>query len=304
MDINRETMDAFFRGLQNSFRGALKTQMPFDTRKVSTLVNSSTAVEDYTWLGESDEMREWIGSRVIKQLASFDYSIKNRKFELTLKANRDDLEDDRIGIYSTRAQLMGEAAALWEPRLVADSIIAGASTACYDGQYFFDTDHPVGKDGDISNVSNKRGGSDREAFYMMDLSRTIKPVLFQQRRGLTFDQITDTNSEHVFRFAEFLYGVDARGACGYSFWQLAMSSQTGLSDSQLITELLAMRKAMRAYENDEGRLLGVNPRALVIGPSNQDQFERVLKTQFLDSAQVTPNLVYNAFELIVVPYLP
>ena len=304
MDINRENMDLFFRGLQNSFRGALKTQMPFDTRKVSTLVNSSTAVEDYTWLGESDEMREWIGSRVIKQLASFDYSIKNRKFELTLKANRDDLEDDRIGIYSTRAQLMGEAAALWEPRLVADTLAAGASTACYDGQYYFDTDHPVGKDGDVSSVSNKRGGSDREPFYMMDLSRTIKPILFQQRRGLTFDQITDTSSEHVFKFAEFLYGVDARGAGGYSFWQLAMSSQTGLTDAQLIAELLAMRTAMRAYENDEGRLLGVNPRSLVIGPSNQDQFERVLKTQFLDYQAGAPNLVYNAFELIVVPFLP
>lgn len=305
MDINHENLAEFFRGVNKSFRDALKTEMPFAFDSVCTSVNSSSAREDYTWLGEADEMREWVGSRVAKQLASHDYSLKNKTYELTLKAKRTDLEDDVIGIYDTRARLMGEATALWKPRLVADCIAAGAATVCYDGQNFFDTDHPVGKDGDVASVSNNLGGSDHEPIYMCDLSKGIKPFVFQNRYSPDFVSRQDLSDPHVFQFDEFLFGSRARGAAGYTFWQMAMRSAAGGSTTAtLIAELREMRTAMKAFENDEGRLLGIQPKHIICGPSMVERVQQVVDSQYLDGALMTPNPIFKQFSVIEVPYLP
>ena len=77
----------------------------------------------------------------------------------------------------------------------------------------------------------------------------------------------------------------------------------------LATEVEAMAVAMRAYKSDEGRLLGINPRVIVCDPSAENDFRRMLGTaQIPTGAAATPNasipnVNYNAFELIVVPFL-
>ena len=324
VDINREGLDDFFRGLQVSFRNGFATEMPFAYERLCTMVKSTTAAEDYTWLGEADEMREWLGERVIRQLASHDYSIKNRKFELTLKAKKDDLEDDKIGAYSTRAEAMGNACKLQPARLVAEILqgkdkdgnaLPSKLLKCYDEQNFFDDEHPVGKDGNISLVSNDRGGTARPYFYMLDLSRPLKPLIFQRRKELDFVSKTDTTSDHVFKYDEYLYGASVRNACGFGLWQCAMRSAAGTTGAtnaallSLATEVEAMAVAMRAYRSDEGRLLGINPRVIVCDPSAENDFRRMLSTANIPIGEaaspnhVRVNVNYNAFELIVVPFL-
>jgi phage major head subunit gpT-like protein len=41
------------------------------------------------------------------------------------------------------AELQGDASARWPDDIVTAALIAGTTTNCYDGQFFFDTDHPV-----------------------------------------------------------------------------------------------------------------------------------------------------------------
>lgn len=45
-------------------------------------------------------MREWIGEREVQALAAYDYLIKNKKFEMTIGVPRDDIEDDKYGVYT------------------------------------------------------------------------------------------------------------------------------------------------------------------------------------------------------------
>jgi len=96
-------------------------------------------------------MREWIGDKVVKVLEAFKYTIVNRSFEATVAVKRDDIEDDNLGIYGPQAQQAGWSAKQLPDELVFELINGGFKNDCYDGQYFFDTDHPVGD----TSVSNK-----------------------------------------------------------------------------------------------------------------------------------------------------
>ncbi len=55
--------------------------------------------EAYGWLGQLPELREWIGGRHVKNLKAYGFTITNRKFESTVSVKRDDLADDRLGIF-------------------------------------------------------------------------------------------------------------------------------------------------------------------------------------------------------------
>lgn len=66
------------------------------------------------------------------------------------------------------------------------------------------------------------------AWFLLDTSRAIKPLVFQERKKPQFVAITDPQSDKVFMNKEYLYGVDARGNAGYGLWQLAFGS-TGTS---------------------------------------------------------------------------
>lgn len=305
MDINRENLDSFFRGISAAFRDALITQVPDQFKRFAVEIASTSARNDYTWLGEAEELREWVGGRVLTQLASHDYSLKNKKFERTLRAKADDLRDDVIGIYSTRARMLADAAKLWPNRTCFNALVDNG--LCYDGQNFFDVDHPVGADeGNPVNVSNDNpnGGSASQYFYLLDTSKPLKPIIFQKREDITFDSLTDTSSDHVFKFDEFLYGARARGVAGYGFWQQAMRAKlTAATVASARTELTDLRLRMRSIKNDQGRELGVNPDLLIVGRSNDDLMRQVLDAQYID-ANFTPNPVYKAFDLLVAPWLP
>ncbi|MDW7749147.1 Mu-like prophage major head subunit gpT family protein, partial [Halomonas sp.] len=64
--------------------------------------------------------------------------------------DRNNIEDDNLGIYAPQAQMAGFSAKQLPDEIVMDLVNEGFASQCYDGQYFFDTDHPVGE-GSVSN---------------------------------------------------------------------------------------------------------------------------------------------------------
>ncbi|MGP9792161.1 Mu-like prophage major head subunit gpT family protein, partial [Roseinatronobacter sp. NSM] len=71
------------------------------------------------------------------------FTITNRKFESTISISRDDISDDRLGVFAPMIQSMGYEAAIHPDHVVFGLLAAGFDTLCYDGQNFFDTEHPV-----------------------------------------------------------------------------------------------------------------------------------------------------------------
>lgn len=55
-------------------------------------------------------------------------------------------------------------------------------------------------------------------WYFLDLSKPVKPFIYQNRQELSFD----TDLSNLFMRRELIYGVDARFAFGYGDWRLAM----------------------------------------------------------------------------------
>ena len=75
--INVSNLTAIYQGFKTAFKGAFSGVTP-DWQKVATLVPSTTAIENYGWLGSWPQLREWIGDRQIKSLQAFGYSVTNR----------------------------------------------------------------------------------------------------------------------------------------------------------------------------------------------------------------------------------
>ena len=97
----------------------------------------------YPILGQLTGLREWIGPRAYEDLARFAYELKNRTFEKSLEVPVNDFEDDQYEAYTDLAGQIGHQCRMWPEDLVLTALQAGTSALCFDGQYFFDTDHPT-----------------------------------------------------------------------------------------------------------------------------------------------------------------
>lgn len=302
MIVNKSALDGIFINLKTTFNRALKAAEP-EWQEIAMKVTSTSGENRYKWMERFPAMRKWVGEKVVKQLKGQGYTLINDDFEATIEVDRNDIEDDSLGIYGPEAEMAGYSSAHLPDELVFDLVNAGFTELAYDGQPFFDTDHPVGKkDGSTVSVSNKgvaplshatlaaaqaslgaartalRKMKDDEerplnikpnvllvppaledtaralmnsdrledgkvnpykntakvvvsarltsdtAWYLLDTTKPVKPFIYQERKAPTFVSQTDMNSDNVFLKKKYLYGAEARGAAGFSFWQMAYGS--------------------------------------------------------------------------------
>lgn len=298
MDITSGSLQALYRAFNASYqKGFIGTNPMWN--KVATLVPSSTSQEDYGWLGDIPSMREWIGDRLINSLKDHSYSIKNRKYELTQGVDRTKIEDDQYGIYSTLFELMGDSAAKHPDELIFALLLAGFATKCYDGQYFFDTDHPVlNVDGSTASVSNMQAGAGNP-WFVLDTSRPLKPLIYQQRKKAKFTALNNETDQNVFLRDEYLYGIDCRDNAGFGFWQMAFGSKDTLNDANFEAACAAMG-AITKDKSDQP--LAIKPTLLVVGSSNQAAGKKLIEAQLINGGD--SNINYKAVDLLISPWLP
>lgn len=286
-------------GMASIFQDSLR-DTPTHWDKLATRVPSTTASNTYGWLGQFPKLREWVGSRVVKDMAASGYAITNKLYEGTVGIARTDIEDDNIGIYRPMMQEVGRATAAHPDELVFALLAAGHTTACFDGQFFFDTDHPVYPNvdgtGTAAMVTNIAAGS-APAWYLLDTSRPLKPVIFQERTKPEIEAMTATNDEVVFTTDTYRYGVRYRCNAGFGFWQMAFKSKAALDGASFA----AARVAMESFVSDGGRPLGISPTLLVVPPSLRAAGEELLLAT--QKASGASNTNYKAVELLVTPWV-
>lgn len=274
MEVNRASLAGINTSFNTIFNGALGGVMP-TWNKVAMQVPSTTRENDYRWLAKLRGMREWIGDRVIENVAKDGYKVVNKPFENTIGVDRDDIEDDQIGIYNPLVADLGQTAAEHPDTLVWELLQSGFTETCFDGQYFFDTDHPViAADGSQTSVSNFPGGAGT-AWYLLDTTRAIKPLIFQLRRAAQLTALTSLDDPNVFFKKQFIWGTDMRAAAGFGLWQLAYASKQDLT----VANYMAARAAMQGMTGDHGRPLRLKPTLLVVPPSLESNGLTVLKAE-------------------------
>lgn len=145
--VNEASLAALYKNFITIFNEAISAYEPQWSR-IALEVPSTTAQENYSWMGAFPKMREWVGDRVIKNLEAFNWVIANKEYEDTIEVKRTTIEDDQYGIFRPiiRAQAVA-AASLWDD-LVFDLLNNGFANKGYDGKTFFATDHKSGSNKD------------------------------------------------------------------------------------------------------------------------------------------------------------
>lgn len=296
MIINTTTLDAIRVGFSKAFKDGLGEVSPM-WDKVATKVPSSSRSNKYGWLGKFPGMRKWLGERVINSISEHDYTIVNEDWEDTVAVDRNDIEDDTIGVYDPMMKGLGSAVAGHPDELVWSALKSGFSNECYDGQNFFDTDHPVlDANGEPTTVANTDGGSG-SAWFLLVTNRPLKPIIYQERKAPNFVALDRPDDNRVFMNKEFVYGVDYRAAVGYGFWQMAWGSKQTLDE----TYYEAARVGLQGMKGDYGRPLGLSPNLLVVGPSNEKAARKLLMAEARANGET--NVYKGSAELLVVPWL-
>lgn len=118
----------------------------------TTKVPSTKSSEEYGWLGDTPELREWAGERLPKALREFGFVLKNKKYEASIRVDQDAIDDDQYGQIVMRVNQMGSGSRRSLDKQFFAVVQAGRTSLCYDGQNFFDTDHQEGNSGIQSNL--------------------------------------------------------------------------------------------------------------------------------------------------------
>ncbi|MYE14557.1 MAG: hypothetical protein F4X99_23440 [Gammaproteobacteria bacterium] len=297
MIITQGTLQTLFVAFNAAFREGFG-QAPTDHERIAMMVSSMTSTEEYAWLGQWPGLKEWVGERVIRSLIQHEYSIKNKTFESTIGVQRDRIRDDQYGVYTPMFSELGRATAAHPTELVYEALVAGFDTKCFDGQYFFDTDHPIDQQGDGGIQANRPAAlGNGKPWFLIDTSRAIKPIIHQTREAYDLTRMDDPTDENVFMRREFLYGVDGRCNVGYGLWQLAWGSKQPLTAAAYAEA----RAAMHVFKADSGRPLGIMPRLLVVDPSQEKAALELINAERL--ANGATNVWRGTVDVLQSPWL-
>lgn len=291
--ITTATIAALQTTVNKRFREGFTKSSTFQERFVTTLPSNSR-VGTYTWMDTLPIMREWVGPRTLNNLSNTDYQLTNKNWESTIACDRDDIEDDVLGVFANKVEMLGDTAAKHVDRQAVWALQNGTSELCFDGLSFFNDAHTLDPAGTQDNnfastalnatnyastrqammsytdadgqplgimpnllvvppqledeartilnaefvaVSNAgvtniwRNSADllvipelanqATTWYLMDVSKPIKPLIWQQRRPVQLVSMTAPTDEAVFTTRQYRWGLDSRGAIGYSLWFLA-----------------------------------------------------------------------------------
>jgi phage major head subunit gpT-like protein len=306
MDITPSNLQVYQRTLNYQFMTQMQNTATF-WRSIATEMPSGGEANVYPFLATIPGLREWVGPRVINNASLRSYTLLNKHWEDTVGIDKNKLADDQHGFFGQVVGMLGMHVAQWNDRELARVIEAGTTELCWDGQFFFDTDHPIDPDGITSGVNvnklvgagydiavadplvpyaaakaamatwkredglqtgtipniimvhpneEKYGKQIRNAmitaqvmgsntaaagvsnvfqgeldliinpyltvtsgrpWYLLATQGPVKPLIWQTREAASLVARTALTLDNVFNLRRFEWGVDLRGAAGYSF---------------------------------------------------------------------------------------
>lgn len=290
MLINDVNLSLVAKGFKTVYSAGFDATTSYKDTLAMTVTSKATE-EQYGWFGQFPDLREWVGDRQVKKLTSHGFAIRNKKFESTVSVQRDDISDDKVGLYKPMFTEMGRVTKQHPDKMIFAALNAAFATECYDGQNFFDTDHPqFVTEMQEESVSNMQAGTG-EPWFLLDLSRMVKPIVWQERESYEFQVLNDDKTERTFMTDEYVYGIRARVNCGFGLWQLAYGSKAELTSANL----RAAYSAMAEFKGDKGHKLGIAPTHIVVGSSNFFKARDILKAASIGG---TTNTDFDLVQII------
>ncbi len=269
-------LTSLYQGVQTNFNQFLGAA-PGHYQALCMQVDSRHREETYPRLDMLPGIREWVGDRIVHSLSASSYAIRNKKWEETLGIDRDDIEDDTFGLFNIAIQQLGVNAGEFPDKLVAGIVGNGHTTLGPDGQYFFDTDHPSwDAAGAAVSASNSIAGS-APAWYLLDLSKPLKPFVFQKREAFSLVARQSLQDPTVFERDKFLWGTRGRCNAGYGLWHLAVRSKAELTPANFE----AAKALMGSRYRPDGAPIAINPTHLMVPSSLEGAGRRIVNSDLV-----------------------
>lgn len=294
-----ELLNALHQAFKKDFSGGLSLATP-QWPEVAMKVSSSTETNTYGWLSQFPKLQEWVGKRRLRKMQAQGMQVTNKLFESTVAIPRTNIEDDQVGLFSPMVKQMGQSAAELPDDLVFGLLKEGKSTLCYDGQNFFDDDHPVYAEVDGTGAqtaqSNITKGSQagKPAFYVLDTTNSIKPLIWQERTRPEIETKFDpSKSDTVFMEDIYVWGVRARGNAGFAFWQLAHRVEDSELTEQVLMDVISKMKSLKG---DGDKLLNIRPNVLLVPPSLEYAAKKLLEAEIING---TSNVLKGTLKVMV-----
>lgn len=120
-------------------------------------VMSTHKQELHQWLGRVPQMIEWVDVKNVKALRGMGQTTINKDYEATIAVDRNDIEDDMLGMYPPRIRELSVRAALHPDKLLSLKRQAGTTDLCYDGATFYSDTHAEGDSGTNDNLLGGTG---------------------------------------------------------------------------------------------------------------------------------------------------
>lgn len=143
-------LEALNTSLSKAFQEAMQTPLFTETMGMCTTIPSTSEFNTYAFLATHGGMREFVGARVLDGMKERRFTIYNKKYEKTIAVSRDELDDGQVASAQFAMSQIAYAARVLQEDLLLAVLEGGAAATvagtCYDGQYFFDTDHPTDLD--------------------------------------------------------------------------------------------------------------------------------------------------------------
>lgn len=247
-----EAKALFLRGLQsvsNSLYEKLCTQVSMGTKTMETPI-----------AGMIGALEEWTGPRTVEDLQRDAYSITAKKYQKTVAIPREAFEDDNHGVYLAQFETFGQQIKAWPDQRVAAKLEAGETDLCYDGLAYFSASHQAEHGNTAAGTFSNLTGSGSAPWYLFDLSKGVKPLIWALRTAPEFVQLWSPDDPRVFWNDQIVSGVRARGVADYGFPQCAHKCKGALTAANYETAVKTMRKIV----NGKGENLGISPTLLVV----------------------------------------
>ncbi len=154
MEVNSDLLLLVQAGIKTDFDAAyVQAMQEVDWPQIASQIDTTLPTQNYSWLGRGAVMELFKDEAREQRIVEYDYSLADNIYKAKLTVNRKTLEDEQYGLLKMHAQDLGSEPARFQDELIFTALEAGFTNTCYDGQYFFDTDHQSADN--TANQSNK-----------------------------------------------------------------------------------------------------------------------------------------------------
>ncbi len=108
---------------------------------ITSIFPSEGPDEKYGFLGDTPAVTEWIGDKTTGHIKDYSYTLTNKNYYAAISIDRNEINDDRMGILKPRIAGMVSTLQREKWALIIAQIVAGTVNLAYDGTAYFSSSH-------------------------------------------------------------------------------------------------------------------------------------------------------------------